>query len=65
MIELSQKSPLGYFERAQTEIAQIEYDAAINDLNKALELKGDEGLCTFEEGEQAGNAGERHGEPGL
>src|SRR5438067_441658 len=37
MIELSPKSGSGYLERAQTELAQINYDGAINDLNKALE----------------------------
>ena len=44
MIELEPKSASGYIERGQTELAQINYDAAVNDLNKALELKGDEAL---------------------
>ena len=45
MIELSPKSAVGYLERAQTELAQINYDGAINDINEVLELKGDEALA--------------------
>src|SRR5437868_1447626 len=44
MIEIAPKSATGYIERAQTELSQINYDGAINDLTKALELKGDEAL---------------------
>jgi Flp pilus assembly protein TadD len=43
-IELAPKNAGGYVERSQTEDLLRQYDAALADANKAIELKGDEAL---------------------
>jgi len=41
LIELAPKDASGYLERGETEIELKQYEPALNDLNKALELKPD------------------------
>src|ERR1700747_1278521 len=40
-VELAPKDASAYLERGETEVELKQYDAAVNDLNKALELKPD------------------------